>query len=159
MVMNVESSRGTVYEVLGSYIDSLCNSIYVGRARGSAVLYHDGMLWPLTTLKDPLPFLEVFYSSGTLEITGAWHEGGNHAFFLRAAISKIELMRDGNLLRLVVYPHGKMEGIRGAIIVTFQAGRGLEETFEGILREERCSPERERDGEMTSSLAPHLLHQ
>ena len=153
----MESSRGTVYEILGSYIDSLCTSIYVGRARGSAVLYHDGTLWPLTTLKDPLPFLEVFYSNGTLEIAGTWREDENHAFFLRTAISKVELIRDGNLLRLIVYPHGKMKGIRGMIILTLQAGRGMGETFEKILREERCSPERENEGEIASSLTSPFI--
>ncbi len=155
--MNVESSRGMVYEILGNYIDSLCNSLYVGRARGSAVLYQDEIFWPLTTLERPLPFLDIFYYHGTLEIAGMWHDGGNHGFFLRAAISMVELIKEGDIMRLVIYPHGKMEKMRGIIILTLHAGRGLEETFESILRDERCSREMEKEGDMISSLASPLM--
>jgi len=142
-VIALKGSEGTVYETLGSYVGSLCNSTFLGTARGRAVLHERGThaLTPRGTV------LSVFYSRGTLEVTSIWREGEeNGAFLLRMAPSGISI--SGRELTVTFdLPDG------GYVTVTFHGNEGLSKTLRGAVGDcMREKPERAAPPELKSSM-------
>lgn len=89
----MSESTDIVYEALGRYIDSLCGSTYIGTARRMVVLYRGAEIHHLTPLKEPLPFLNLFYHKDTVEIVGVWREEKSEAFFLKAAARMLDFSK------------------------------------------------------------------
>ncbi|WP_232460728.1 hypothetical protein [Thermococcus barossii] len=140
----LDVSGDIVYEALGSYIDDLCGSVFLGTARGKVVLYKMGT-YPLTPTGETLPFLNVFYSRGMLEITGIWNrEGRSGAFLLKMVPSGIEV-RDGGIVYITFHPSD-----RGIVLVTLYGNDGLAKTLEGAVFD--CRTERREDEKMLSSM-------
>ncbi|WP_226996592.1 hypothetical protein [Thermococcus sp. 5-4] len=140
----LDGSGDIVYEALGSYIDGLCGSVFLGTARGKVVLYKMGT-YPLTPTGEPLPFLNVFYSHGMLEITGIWNrDGKSGAFLLKMVPSGIEV-RDGGIIYITFHPS---DG--GIVLVTLYGNEGLAKTLEGAVLD--CRTERREDEKMLSSM-------
>ncbi|NJE09580.1 hypothetical protein E3E25_01355 [Thermococcus sp. MAR1] len=141
----MDGSGDIVYEALGHYIDDLCGSAFLGTARGKVVLYRMGT-YPLTPPGEPLPFLNVFYSRGMLEITGIWNrDGKSGAFLLKMVPSGIEV-RDGDIVYITFHPS---EG--GIVLVTLYGNGGLAKTLESAVRDCR-GKSREEEKIMSSML-------
>ncbi len=142
----MDGSGDVVYEALGSYIDGLCGSVFLGTARGKVVLYKMGT-YPLTPTGDPLPFLSVFYSKGMLEITGIWNrKGKSGAFLLRMVPAGIEV-RDGGIIYITFHPR---DG--GIVLVTLYGNEGLARTLEGAVMD--CKKDRREEEKILSSISP-----
>lgn len=141
----MNASDNVVYEALGFYVDNLCGSIFLGMARGEAVLYRDGT-HPLTPVGKP-PLLSLFYSRGKLEVTGIWKEGGGSgAFLLRMVPSEVKA-ESGGIIRMTFRPR---DG--GLVLVTLYGNRGLAGTLERAVRD--CLKEEQKGERILSSMHP-----
>ncbi|WP_258083120.1 hypothetical protein [Thermococcus thermotolerans] len=141
----MDGSGGVVYEALGSYIDGLCGSVFLGTARGKVVLYKMGT-YPMTPTVDPLPFLNVFYSRGMLEITGIWNRNGKSgAFLLKMVPSGIEV-REKGIIYITFHPR---DG--GIVLVTLYGNEGLARTLKGAVMD--CRRSRNEEEKMLSSIS------
>nr|WP_240924294.1 hypothetical protein [Thermococcus sp. 21S7] len=139
----MDGSGDIVYEALGSYIDGLCGSAFLGAARGKVVLYKMGT-YPLTPT-DSLPFLSIFYSHGMLEITGIWNrKGRSGAFLIKMVPSGIEV-RDKGIIYITFHPS---DG--GIVLVTLYGNEGLARTLESAVLD--CRTERREDEKILSSM-------
>ncbi|SEW14416.1 hypothetical protein [Thermococcus thioreducens] len=145
MVIALDGSGGVVYEALGSYIDGLCSSNFLGTARGKVVLYKMGT-YPLTPTKK-LPFLNVFYSRGMLEITGIWNrDGKSGAFLLKMVPSGIEV-REKGIIYITFRPR---DG--GIVLVILYGNEGLARTLKGAVMD--CGRGRGKEEKILSSVSP-----
>jgi len=125
----VDGSGEIVYEALGSYIDDLSGSIFIGTARGRVVMYK-GRTYNLTPTEEPLPFLNVFYSHGTLEITGVWVEDGrSEAVLIKMTPSGMEV-REGKEIYLTFRPKSG-----GIVMVVLYANEGFASTLRSVIKE------------------------
>ncbi|QDA30719.1 hypothetical protein FH039_02570 [Thermococcus indicus] len=121
-------SVNVVYETLGRYIDDLCGSIYLGTARGKAVFYGE-RAHPLTPTEDPLPFMNIFYSHGLIEITAVWGRMEKGAFMVRTAPSDMSYDRLSGTIELVFPAEGD-----GSIVVTLHGNAELARTLRDAVR-------------------------
>ncbi|NJE05877.1 hypothetical protein E3E36_06915 [Thermococcus sp. M36] len=125
--MTVGESGDMVYEALGSYIDDLCGSIFVGTARGKAIMYLRKK-YPLTP-EDGLPFMNIFYTNGALEITSIWNRRGERGAFLITGAPEGVEVRDGGVV-YITFRFGK-----AVVLVTVHGGPGLAKTLEDVTEE------------------------
>lgn len=122
-------SESMVYEALGRYIDCLHDSEYLGTARGKAVFYGE-RAYPLTPTEEPLPFMNVFYSDGLMEIICLWGKDERGAFSVRMAPDGVNADRLTGIVEITFHPHGG-----GTLMVTLQGNRELAKTLESAARE------------------------
>nr|QEK15877.1 hypothetical protein FPV09_06770 [Thermococcus aciditolerans] len=137
-------SVNVVYETLGRYIDDLCGSIYLGTARGKAVFYGKAA-HPLTPTEDPLPFMNIFYSHGLIEITAVWGRMEKGAFLVRMVPSRIDVDRITGVIEITFHPVGG-----GVVVITLHGNPGLAETLRDAAK--ACRKEEGKgEGELLSS--------
>ncbi|WP_193386149.1 hypothetical protein [Thermococcus sp. 4557] len=149
MVIALSDSVNVVYETLGRYIDDLCGSIYLGTARGKAVFYGE-VAHPLTPTEDPLPFMNIFYSHGFIEITAVWGRMDKGAFMVRMVPSRIDVDRITGVIEITFHP---ADG--GTVVVTLHGNPGLAETLRDAAR--ACLKEEGNgEGKLLSSMGQPL---
>ncbi len=136
-------SGDVVYEALGSYIDDLHGSVFIGTARGRVILYKNGT-YNLTPAENP-PFLNIFYRDGMLCISGVWSEGKEtEAVMIRMVPSGMEV-RD-NVIYLTFKPR---KG--GIVMVALYGNEGLGKTLESVVSE--CREYRENEKIISSRVS------
>ncbi|AFL94886.1 hypothetical protein CL1_0681 [Thermococcus cleftensis] len=133
----MSESANPVYEALGSYIDGLCGSIYLGTARGKAVFYGE-MVHPLTPTEEPLPFMNIFYSKGTVEVISVWGRVDKGSFTVKMVPSDMSYDRLSGTIELVFHPEGG-----GSIVVTLHGNTKLARTLKSAAR--ACKGEEARN--------------
>jgi hypothetical protein len=142
MVMVLVDSESRVYEVLGRYIDSVCQSEYLGTARGKATLYGE-LPHPLTPTGDPLPFMNLFYSEGLIEIRSVWSGKERGAFSMAMAPERVDFDCPTGTVEITFRPRGG-----GVMIVTLQGNAELAKTLKRAAGD--CKHDRNREKEPMS---------
>ncbi|ASJ08525.1 hypothetical protein A3L11_04465 [Thermococcus siculi] len=128
---------------MGGYIDDLSNSVYLGTARGKGTMYLDGE-YPLTPQDGVLPFLNVFYVEGGLEVVGLWGREKREALLLRMKPDNISVDMSGREIEITfLHPVGAL------VVVVLYGNEGLARTLEGAV--EACKKGGNVEGRLVSS--------
>ncbi len=136
MVMSL-SEHSKVYEALGDYVHSLCHSLYLGTARGSAVFYGERRV-PLTA-EGSTPFISIFYSKGEFEILSI---DGEHSLNLRMGPKSVSYDGSSETIEIAFSAPGGNE-----VIVILRGDREFFKTLKGAV--ESCRAVKNEKLELT----------